>query len=413
MLAVFNYAGVEITVPFYVKITKARIFYKTVFKSKTFCAILFYIFLFRRNFTLYSGTNVDKYSFRNDYSESAHPQIIKKLLDLAYETNTPYGMDRHSEAAANKIRELCGTPDAEVAFTSGGTATNVLAISAFLRNTYDAVICADTGHINVHETGSIEYMGRKAITIPVGVDGKLTPEIIDPVFKGFESEHMVIPKLVYISQSTELGTLYTKAELTALSEYCHANGMWLFVDGARLASALTAKCNDVTLKDLGALTDGFYLGGTKNGLLFGEALVLTDPVVYDHLRWLIKQRGYMLAKGFVVGAMFEEALNSGLYFEMGKYANACAERIVEAIKQAGFDLYCEFQTNQIFVLLPEELGQELSDTYGCFIQARLPDGRWAVRIVTSCATTEDAIADISAWFIKKVAAGIVKNYIGK
>ena len=362
---------------------------------------------------MYTGTNVDKFSFRNDYSESAHPKIIEKLLELSYETNTPYGMDRHCEAAANKIRELCKTPNAEVAFIAGGTATNVLAISAFLRNTYDAVICADTGHINVHETGSIEYAGRKAICIPVGEDGKLSPELIDPVFKGFESEHMVLPKLVYISQSTELGTVYSKAELTALSEYCRANGLYLFVDGARLASALTAKCSDVTLEDLGALCDGFYLGGTKNGLLFGEALVLTSAEAADHLRWLIKQRGFMLAKGFVVGAMFEEALNSGLYFEMGKYANECAERIVEAIRQAGFKLYTEFQTNQIFVLLPAELGQELSDTYGCFIQARLSDGNWAVRIVTSCATTEDAIEDICAWFIKKACAGIVKNYMEK
>ncbi|MBQ6803003.1 MAG: aminotransferase class V-fold PLP-dependent enzyme, partial [Oscillospiraceae bacterium] len=244
---------------------------------------------------MYSGTNVDKYSFRNDYSESAHPKIIEKLLSLAYETNTPYGEDKHSEAAANIIRDLCGKPDATVSFIGGGTATNVLAISAFLRNTYDAVICADTGHINVHETGSIEYAGRKAITIPVGVDGKLTPELIDPVFKGFESEHMVVPKLVYISQSTELGTIYSKAEISALSEYCHANGMKLFVDGARLASALMSRYNDVTLKDLGALCDGFYLGGTKNGLLFGEALVLTDAESADHLRWLIKQRGFMLA----------------------------------------------------------------------------------------------------------------------
>lgn len=409
-----NAEYVEITDGFYVKMTKAKKkFFKTVFKTKTTCAILFSYSIIGGNFTLYSGTNVDKYSFRNDYSESAHPQIIEKILKLAYETNTPYGEDRHSKAAANKIRELCGTPDATVAFTAGGTATNVLAISAFLRNSYEAVICADTGHINVHETGSIEYSGRKAITIPVGVDGKLSPEIIEPVFRVFESEHMVVPKLVYISQSTELGTIYSKAEITALSEYCHKNGMGLFVDGARLASALMAPENDVTLKDLGELTDGFYLGGTKNGLLFGEALVLTNPVVADHLRWLIKQRGFMLAKGFVVGAMFEEALESGLYFEMAKYANNCAARIVEAIKQAGFELYCEFQTNQIFVLVPGELGQELSDTYGCFIQARLPDGNWAVRIVTSCATTEDAIADLSEWFIKKACAGIVKNYICK
>lgn len=360
---------------------------------------------------MYSGTNVEKYSFRNDYSEAAHPQIIEALSKLSYETNTPYGMDKHSEAAANMIKDLCGRPDAEVVFIGGGTATNVLAISAFLRNSYEAVICADSGHINSHETGSIEYSGRKPVCVPVGTDGKLTPELIDPVFKSLDSEHMVVPKLVYISQSTELGTIYSKAELTALSEYCHANRLWLFVDGARIASALMAKTNDVTLKDIGALCDGFYLGGTKNGLLFGEALVFTDPSVCDHIRWLIKQRGFMIAKGFVVGAMFEEALRDGLYFEMAKYENDAAERIAEAIKQAGFDFYSEFQTNQIFVVLPEELALELSNTYGCFIQATLPDGRMAVRIVTSYATTDDAIADISEWFIKKVCAGIVKNYI--
>ncbi len=360
---------------------------------------------------MYSGTNVEKYSFRNDYSEAAHPQIIEALSKLSYETNTPYGMDKHSEAAADMIKDLCDRPDAEVVFIGGGTATNVLAISAFLRNSYEAVICADSGHINSHETGSIEYSGRKPVCVPVGTDGKLTPELIDPVFKSLDSEHMVVPKLVYISQSTELGTIYSKAELTALSEYCHANGLWLFVDGARIASALMAKSNDVTLKDIGALCDGFYLGGTKNGLLFGEALVFTEPSVCDHIRWLIKQRGFMIAKGFVVGAMFEEALRDGLYFEMAKHENEAAEKIAEAIKQVGFDFYSEFQTNQIFVVLPEELAVELSNTYGCFIQATLPDGRMAVRIVTSYATTDAAISDISEWFIKKVCAGIVKNYI--
>ena len=214
------------------------------------------------------------YSFKNDYSEGAHPDILKALCACSAEQNAAYGKDKHSAAAADMIRGLCQSPKSGVAFIGGGTPTNVLALSALLRNPYEAVVCADSGHINVHETGAIEYSGHKVIEVPVSPEGKLSPEDVAGVLRRHETEHMVVPKLVYISQTTETGTLYSKAELSALSAFCRENGLYLYVDGARLGSALMAEENDVTLADLAALTDAFCIGGTKNGLLMGEALSL-------------------------------------------------------------------------------------------------------------------------------------------
>ena len=362
---------------------------------------------------LYSANEVEKYSFRNDYSEGAHPFIIQALFTRCAEVNLPYGVDKHSAAAADKIREICKAPEAEIAFFAGGTPTNVLAISAFLRNGYEAVIAPVSGHVNVHETGAIEYSGHKVIEVASGIDGKITPELIDSAVGFHGGEHMVVPKLVYISQSTELGTIYSKAELTAISEYCRSHGLYLFIDGARLGSALMAKENDLDLADIAKLCDAFCIGGTKNGLLFGEALVFTNTSVTDHLRWLIKQHGFLLAKGFAVGIQFEEAFRDGLFFKMAKHENECAEKIVDAIKQCGFELYTKWQTNQIFVILPTKLAEELSDKFGCFIESRLTEDRCAVRIVTSWATTEDSVNEISEWFLTKFCAGIIKDYMNK
>lgn len=362
---------------------------------------------------MYTANEVDKYSFRNDYSEGAHPFIIQSLFTRCSETNLPYGADKHSKAAADMIRSLCNAPEAEVAFLAGGTPTNVIAISAFLRNSYEAVIAAVSGHVNVHETGAIEYSGHKVIDVPSGIDGKLTPELIDSAVSFHGGEHMVVPKLVYLSQSTELGTIYSKAELAAISEYCKAHDLYLFMDGARLGSALMAKENDVDLADIAELCDAFYIGGTKNGLLFGEALVFTDTFATDHLRWLIKQHGFLLAKGFGVGIQFEEAFCDGLFFKMAKHENDCAEKIVGAIRQCGFDLYTKWQTNQIFVILPEKLGEELSNEFGCFIESHLSGDRCAVRIVTSWATTDEAVGAICEWFLEKFCAGIIRDYMEK
>ena len=311
------------------------------------------------------------YSFKNDYSEGAHPDILKALCACGAEQNAAYGTDKHSAAAADMIRSFCQSPDSGVVFVGGGTPTNVLAISALLRNSYEAAICADSGHINVHETGAIEYSGHKVIEVPAGPDGKLSAEGVADVLCRHASEHMVVPKLVYISQTTETGTLYSKAELSALSCFCRENGLYLYVDGARLGSALMAEENDVSLADLAALCDAFCIGGTKNGLLLGEALVMQNKDMQEHLRWIIKQHGFMLAKGFVVGIQFEEALRDGLYFDMAKHANEAAAKIAEAVTQSGFEFYAKPQSNQLFVILPPELAAEAHEKYNCNIDRTL------------------------------------------
>lgn len=351
------------------------------------------------------------YSFKNDYSEGAHPDILKALCACGAEQNAAYGTDKHSAAAADMIRSFCQSPDSGVVFVGGGTPTNVLAISALLRNSYEAAICADSGHINVHETGAIEYSGHKVIEVPAGPDGKLSAEGVADVLCRHASEHMVVPKLVYISQTTETGTLYSKAELSALSCFCRENGLYLYVDGARLGSALMAEENDVSLADLAALCDAFCIGGTKNGLLLGEALVMQNKDMQEHLRWIIKQHGFMLAKGFVVGIQFEEALRDGLYFDMAKHANEAAAKIAEAVTQSGFEFYAKPQSNQLFVILPPELAAEAHEKYNCNIDRTLADGRAVIRIVTSWATTDEAVEDFSAWMIKQLCFGLVKSII--
>lgn len=351
------------------------------------------------------------YSFKNDYSEGAHPDILKALCACGAEQNAAYGTDKHSAAAADMIRSFCQSPDSGVVFVGGGTPTNVLAVSALLRNSYEAVICADSGHINVHETGAIEYSGHKVIEVPAGPDGKLSAEGVADVLCRHASEHMVVPKLVYISQTTETGTLYSKAELSALSCFCRENGLYLYVDGARLGSALMAEENDVSLADLAALCDAFCIGGTKNGLLLGEALVMQNKDMQEHLRWIIKQHGFMLAKGFVVGIQFEEALRDGLYFDMAKHANEAAAKIAEAVTQSGFEFYAKPQSNQLFVILPPELAAEAHEKYNCNIDRTLADGRAVIRIVTSWATTDEAVEDFSAWMIKQLCFGLVKSII--
>lgn len=358
---------------------------------------------------MYGSGDAKKFSFKNDYSEMAHPHILLALAARATEVNDPYGEDKHSAAAADMIRSLCKAPNAEVAFIAGGTATNALAISLFLRNPYEAAVCAVTGHINVHETGAIENTGHKVISVPSSGDGKLTPALIQPVLDWHSCEHMVVPKLVYISQSTELGTIYSKAELAALSEYCHKNGLYLYLDGARLGSALMAKESDLTLEDIAALTDAFYIGGTKNGLLFGEALVMLNEEMREHYRYMIKQKGYMLAKGCVAGAMFEAAFKDGLFFAMAMHENEAAEKIADAVRSTGFEFYAKPQTNQVFVILPDELADELVEKFGCNIESRLANGRSAVRIVTSWATTDEGVNAISEWFLTKYCAGLVKE----
>ena len=295
------------------------------------------------------------YSFRNDYSEGAHSKVLQALMETNLEQKVGYGLDPRCDTARETVRRLCDAPDAAVHFLVGGTQTNMLVIESLLQP-YEAVISAHTGHVNVHETGAIEATGHKVCTA-YAPDGKLTPELVESVVKGHSSEHMVLPRLVYISNTTEVGTIYRKAELEALRRCCDEHGLFLFLDGARLGSALTCPENDLTLADLAALTDAFYIGGTKNGALFGEALVMSAP--NEHFRWHIKQRGAMLAKGRLLGVQFQALLEDGLYFEIARHANELAYRLRDGIAALGYPFPVPSPSNQQFPVRPNSVVDKL------------------------------------------------------
>lgn len=331
-------------------------------------------------------------SFRNDYSEVAHPRILQKLMECAYAPNEGYGLDIHSQAAAASIRRLL-QKDADIHFIPGGTQTNLLVISSFLRP-FECVLTCDTGHINVHETGAIEATGHKVVTVPHS-DGKLTPEGIRALFDSNESEHMVKPRMVYLTDSTELGTLYTKAELVAIRKICDELGLLLFLDGARLGSALMSCQNDLTLADLANLCDVFYIGGTKNGAMLGEALVIVNDTLKPDFRYMIKNRGAMLAKGFVTGMQFEVLFEgeNPLFFALASYANRQAQKIADALSKKGYPFYATPSgTNQLFPIVTAEKLAILEQAFAFNVEKKLPDGRTAIRFVTSWATT-DAMVD--------------------
>lgn len=332
------------------------------------------------------------FSFANDYSEGAHPKILEAMLTNNLEQNPGYGLDIHCEHAKELIRKEIGKEDIQIHFIPGGTQTNLLAISSVLRP-HQCVIAADTGHINVHETGAIEATGHKVVTVP-HVGGKITPDQIDNVIKNHKDEHMVQPKMVYLSNTTELGTLYKKDELSALSRKCKQYGLFLFLDGARLASALTSKENDMELKDIAELTDLFYIGGTKNGALLGEALVLCNSMLFEDFRFLIKTRGAMMAKGFVMGIQFETLFEAGLYYELGEHANGMAERIKKAFQKKDISFYQPPCTNQLFPILTKAQKNKLEEQFVFQLERELPNGYYAVRFVTSWATTKESVQEL-------------------
>ena len=328
------------------------------------------------------------YSFRNDYSEGAHPVVLQALTETNLVQTSGYGTDDYCAEAAQLIRDLCQAPNSAVHFLVGGTQTNLLTITSFLAS-YEAVIAAHTGHVNVHETGAIEATGHKVCTVP-SPDGKLTPELVDTVLQGHSSEHMVLPRVVYISDTTEVGTVYTKAELTALRAYCDAHGLYLFLDGARLGAALTSPENDLTLPDLARLTDAFYIGGTKNGLLFGEALVMTVPC--PHFRWHMKQRGAILAKGRLLGVQFHAILENELYFDLARHANDLAFRLRDGIAALGYPFPVPSPSNQQFPVLPNGVVAKLQELgYEFEIDYAVDADHTCIRLVTSWATPETAV----------------------
>lgn len=332
--------------------------------------------------------------FNNDYSEGCHRRVLDKLVSTNMEQTPGYGEDAYCREAADHIRRLCENDALAVHFLVGGTQTNLTVIAAALRP-HQGVLCAQSGHIHVHETGAVEATGHKVLSL-LSHDGKLTArQIRDAVIAHRTdptAEHMVQPKLVYISNPTELGTIYSKTELTAISEACRDLGLYLFMDGARLGYGLTANSNDLTLADIARLCDVFYIGGTKVGAMFGEAVVFSNPELSSDFRYLIKQRGGMLAKGRLLGVQFCALLEGGLYFEIAKKANELADRIRETLDSLGYDYLVPGVTNQVFPILPDSLLEELSKEFSFSEQERVDAQHRAVRFCTSWATTEKNVA---------------------
>lgn len=329
------------------------------------------------------------YSFRNDYSEGAHPLLIEALARLGGEQNAGYGCDVHCRNAADLLRQRFGCSDAAVHFFEGGTQANMTALCAFLRP-HEAAIAVAAGHIATHEAGAIEATGHK-VCIADGIGGKLTPETIMAVCRAHTDEHMVKPKLAYISNATECGTSYCRGELQTLGRCCHDNGLILYLDGARLGSALCAEGNDLSPADLGAFSDAFYVGGTKNGALFGEALLICNPALETDFRYIYKQRGAMLAKGSAIGAQFEALFSGTLYFDLARHANTMAGILLSGLEAEGITFLSGSRTNQIFPILPDALVRELSGTYDFEEWLRVDGQHTAIRLVTSWATQENVV----------------------
>ena len=327
--------------------------------------------------------------FMNDYSEGAHPRIMEALQTTNMEQHVGYGLDAHCENAIDLIKKRIGQPDAEVHLLVTGTQTNIIALSSFLRP-YEAVISTELGHISVHETGAIEATGHKIIEMP-SQDGLLKPEQIDKACDSHVDEHMVLPRVVYISNATETGSIYTKAQLEAIRKKCDEHGLYLYLDGARLANALTCDDNDLTMEAIAELTDAFYIGGTKNGILFGEALVITNPELKSHLRYTIKQRGGMLAKGRLLGVQFEELFKDDFYFELSKHTNEMSKLLRSGIQSLGYDFVTASSTNITFVVLPNPIHAALSKQ--CYYEAEKPfdENNIEARFVTSWATPKEDV----------------------
>lgn len=335
----------------------------------------------------------NKLSFSSDYMEGAHPEILRRLLETNMEKTNGYGLDPYSESAKEKIRAACNCPDAEVYFLVGGTQTNATVIDALLRS-YQGVLAPESGHINTHEAGAIEFGGHKVLTLRQK-NGKITAEQIREALDAYNNDanhdHMVMPGMVYISQPTEYGTIYSLDELRNISKVCRENRIPLYVDGARLAYALACPENDVTLRDLAELCDVFYIGGTKCGALFGEAVVIPRPGTIPHFFTIIKQHGALLAKGRLLGLQFDTLFTDGLYEKIGQIAIDSAARIRSALRDNGYQIYTETPTNQIFVLIDDDLMQRLSEKVNFGFWEKYDENHTVIRFATSWATAEEDV----------------------
>ena len=334
-----------------------------------------------------------KLSFASDYMEGAHPAIIERLVQTNMEQTAGYGTDEYCERARSLIRKACECPEAAVHFLVGGTQTNATVIDALL-NRYEGVIAAQTGHVAVHEAGAIEFGGHKVLTLACD-KGKITAASVKRYLQDFYAdgnyEHMVHPGMVYISQPTEYGTLYSKQEMSAISAVCREYHIPLYVDGARLAYALACKENDITLADLATLCDAFYIGGTKCGALFGEAVVIPDPKRSPHFFTIMKQHGALLAKGRLLGIQFETLFTDDLYLHIGENAIRAADTIRAFLASHGYEQYFTAPTNQIFIVLDNTRYAELSKKITFGFSEKKDDSHTVVRIATDWATTQENV----------------------
>lgn len=331
-----------------------------------------------------------KFSFKTDYSEGCHPRILEALAKYNFDQQDGYGLDEYCQNAANMILQITNSPKSKVYFVSGGTQANLVIISAFLRP-HESVVAAITGHIFDNETGAIEATGHKVNSVETS-NGKLNPNLVQQVIDAHPIKpHQLKQKMVYISNSTEIGTIYSKKELQELSRYCISNNLYLYMDGARLGQALTAENNDLSLEDIAKYTDAFYLGGTKNGALIGEAIVINNANLQEDFEYHLKQKGAMLSKGRLLGIQFQELLKDDLYFDLAEHANKQAMRIKQTFIEAGCDWWAETYTNQIFPVLENEKIDQLLQKFDFYVWRKIDENHSAIRIITSWATKEGQV----------------------
>lgn len=330
-------------------------------------------------------------SFESDYIAGAHPEVLRKLAETNLEPLPGYGTDPYCESAKQKIRDLIGIPDADIFFLAGGTQTNAVVISTVLAD-YEGVIAAKTGHISTHEAGAVEYTGHEVLELPQA-GGKIAPDTLESFLSSFfadeNHEHMTFPGMVYLSHPTEYGTLYSKAELTVISEICRKYRLSLFLDGARLGYALMSRETDLTIADIAALCDVFYIGGTKVGALCGEAVVFTKGNIPKHFLTSVKKRGALLAKGRLLGVQFDALFTDDLYFRIGRHAVDMADRMKEIFRSHGIPFYIQSPTNQQFVVLENEQINKLAKKIAFSFWEKKDDAHTVVRFATGWSTTEN------------------------
>ncbi len=334
-------------------------------------------------------------SFESDYIAGAHPDVLRKLTETNTESLSGYGTDPYCERAKRKIRDAIGIPEAEIYFLTGGTQANAVVISTMLSD-YEGVVAARTGHISTHEAGAVEYTGHEVLELPE-TDGKIVPQILEKYLSDYYAddnhEHMTFPGMVYLSHPTEYGTLYTRAELTEISAVCRRYGIPLFLDGARLGYALMSRETDLSLSDIAALCDVFYIGGTKVGALCGEAVVFTKGNMPAHFTASVKRRGALLAKGRLLGVQFDALFTDGLYFQIGRHAIEMAEKMKEIFIRHGLPFYIKSPTNQQFVILENGQMEALREKVAFSFWEKADDSHTVVRFATGWSTTD---ADLHA-----------------